>query len=344
MLLVDTSQHGWPVVFADETWRLHAGYSRDHTLGRPLQALVAPAAPGVPPPRWDALAADVAAGARFVLHGLRAVMPGSEGEPGQRGHACVGASGGCEVVEHWSTSGGHAPCEVDSGLGGAAMVNRLTGLPSRGAAPRDLEEEHEEHRITHSVSLEATASSTTRPSTTDHCSSQAGASSWLCISAPEDSLRQAVRTPGTGHSQGTPRACESAAPDSPTAPTGQDLTCCATDVLLEKVVASEAGARAFQRASAMGTSAAAGILLTHHASGSCALNLGSAHGLHQPALTSQSGWAPEWNGGGAALALAPGGVSGCTFDLSFRWGLRCQRCESSSHTRHCSVCSALHAG
>lgn len=34
VLVVDTSQPGWPIIFADETWRLWAGYSREEIVGK----------------------------------------------------------------------------------------------------------------------------------------------------------------------------------------------------------------------------------------------------------------------------------------------------------------------
>jgi hypothetical protein len=55
VLLVDTSQPGhWPVVWADDTWALWAGFSRTEALGRPLQSLLRPASQGVAPLHWGA--------------------------------------------------------------------------------------------------------------------------------------------------------------------------------------------------------------------------------------------------------------------------------------------------
>ncbi|KAF5839106.1 hypothetical protein DUNSADRAFT_1504 [Dunaliella salina] len=77
VLLVDTGHPDWPVIFADETWKEWAGYSRDAILGRGLFELLQPAAPSVAPCRREQLQAEAQAGERFVLHGQVAVPPGT---------------------------------------------------------------------------------------------------------------------------------------------------------------------------------------------------------------------------------------------------------------------------
>jgi hypothetical protein len=83
VLLLDTGVEGWPVVYANESWRVWAGYDRDEAVGKPLAQLIVPAGSGRPQVDWGDLQRAASDGGRFVLHCMRvadrplrdAVMP-----------------------------------------------------------------------------------------------------------------------------------------------------------------------------------------------------------------------------------------------------------------------------
>lgn len=73
-LVIDTGMPGWPVMYAEETWKLWSGFSRSEVMGRQLQHMLAPATPGVAPLNWHTLQLEADAGERFIVSGMVAVQ------------------------------------------------------------------------------------------------------------------------------------------------------------------------------------------------------------------------------------------------------------------------------